>query len=75
MHCISFFIHRVALSDKNRWNSDFQHELCVLTTDYQLYISPAGKGSHQIHRCLNAGCGTGIWALDFGLSDGCIMDK
>ncbi|KAL8357282.1 hypothetical protein RB598_002225 [Gaeumannomyces tritici] len=44
---------------------NLQHALCVLTTDHQLYICPAGKGSHQIHRCLDAGCGTGIWAMDF----------
>ncbi|EJT77236.1 hypothetical protein GGTG_07148 [Gaeumannomyces tritici R3-111a-1] len=36
----------------------------ILPND-ELYICPAGKGSHQIHRCLDAGCGTGIWAMDF----------
>lgn len=45
---------------------DLQHALCVLTTDNELYLCPAGKDGHQIHRALDAGCGTGIWTMDFG---------
>ncbi|TLD31153.1 hypothetical protein PspLS_02943 [Pyricularia sp. CBS 133598] len=42
-----------------------QHFLCFLTLDDQLYISPAGRDGKQIGRVLDAGCGTGCWALDF----------
>ncbi|KAI6477839.1 hypothetical protein MCOR17_000330 [Pyricularia oryzae] len=44
---------------------DLQHFLCFLTLDDQLYISPAGRDGKQIGRVLDAGCGTGCWALDF----------
>lgn len=44
---------------------DLQHAMCVLTTDNELYLCPAGKNGHQIHRALDAGCGTGIWTMDF----------
>ncbi|TLS30966.1 hypothetical protein PpBr36_02811 [Pyricularia pennisetigena] len=42
-----------------------QHFLCFLTLDDQLYICPAGRDGKQIGRVLDAGCGTGCWALDF----------
>ena len=39
----------------------------TLTFDGKLYTSPAGK-DRQLHRVLDAGTGTGIWAMDFGNS-------
>jgi hypothetical protein len=33
--------------------------------DNQLSISPAGKDK-PLKRVLDAGCGTGIWTVDFG---------
>ncbi|KAK4041210.1 Phosphoethanolamine N-methyltransferase [Parachaetomium inaequale] len=44
---------------------DLQHNLAVLTQDSRLYICPAGKDK-PLNRVLDAGCGTGIWAIDFG---------
>ncbi|TLD15993.1 uncharacterized protein PgNI_01902 [Pyricularia grisea] len=46
-------------------DANLQHFLCFLTLDDQLYISPAGRDGRQIGRVLDAGCGTGCWALDF----------
>ncbi|KAK4120503.1 S-adenosyl-L-methionine-dependent methyltransferase [Parathielavia appendiculata] len=43
---------------------DLQHNLVILTQDGQLYISPAGKDK-PLKRVLDAGCGTGIWSIDF----------
>lgn len=43
---------------------DLQHHLFSLTFDGKLYTCPAGK-EKQLHRVLDAGTGTGIWALDF----------
>ena len=33
--------------------------------DNQLFLSPVGK-QKQLKRVLDAGCGTGIWSMDFG---------
>ncbi|KAH7133504.1 S-adenosyl-L-methionine-dependent methyltransferase [Dactylonectria macrodidyma] len=43
---------------------DQQHHLSLLTLDGRLFASPAGK-EKPLGRVLDAGCGTGIWALDF----------
>ncbi|KAH7366968.1 S-adenosyl-L-methionine-dependent methyltransferase [Plectosphaerella cucumerina] len=43
---------------------DLQHNLMCLTFDGKLHISPAGVDK-PLHRVLDAGTGTGIWALDF----------
>ncbi|KAH8895763.1 S-adenosyl-L-methionine-dependent methyltransferase [Thozetella sp. PMI_491] len=43
---------------------DLQHACCLLTLDNKLYICPAGQ-DRPIKRVLDAGCGTGIWTLDF----------
>ncbi|KAK3321507.1 S-adenosyl-L-methionine-dependent methyltransferase [Cercophora scortea] len=43
---------------------DLQHNLCILMQDNRLFISPAGKDK-PLGRVLDAGCGTGIWAIDF----------
>lgn len=45
--------------------TDLQHNLMCLTFDGKLHISPAGV-EKPLHRVLDAGTGTGIWALDFG---------
>lgn len=46
---------------------DLQHNLCIRMQDNQLYISPAGKDkSKPLGRVLDGGCGTGIWAIEFG---------
>jgi len=45
---------------------DLQHNLCILMQDNQLYICPAGKDGKPVHRVLDAGTGTGVWAIEFG---------
>jgi len=42
---------------------DLQHALISLMYDNQLYVCPAGK-EKPLNRVLDAGCGTGIWAID-----------
>jgi len=44
---------------------DLQHHLFTLTFDGKLFTCDVEKGEKQIHRVLDAGCGTGIWAIDF----------
>lgn len=44
---------------------DLQHHLFTLTLGGKLYLSPVGKDK-PIRRCLDAGTGTGVWAIDFG---------
>lgn len=44
---------------------DLQHHLFTLTFDGKLFTCDVDKGKKQIHRVLDAGCGTGIWAIDF----------
>jgi SAM-dependent methyltransferase len=44
---------------------DLQHHLFTLTFDGKLFTCDVDKGEKQIHRVLDAGCGTGIWAIDF----------
>jgi ribosomal protein L11 methylase PrmA len=35
--------------------------------DNQLYVCPAGKDKENpLKRVLDGGCGTGIWAMEFG---------
>lgn len=47
---------------------DFQHHLLGLTFDHHLTVCPVGK----VHRVLDVGTGTGIWAMDFGTWNGWI---
>jgi len=42
---------------------DLQHHLFTLTLDGKLHACPAGEGK-PLRRVLDAGTGTGIWALD-----------
>ncbi|PHH62232.1 hypothetical protein CDD80_1370 [Ophiocordyceps camponoti-rufipedis] len=46
-------------------SSDLQHHLCTLTLKGKLFTCPAGRDS-PLDRVLDAGTGTGIWAMDFG---------
>ncbi|PFH61478.1 hypothetical protein XA68_17309 [Ophiocordyceps unilateralis] len=43
---------------------DLQHHLCTLTLNNKLFICPAGRDG-PLDRVLDAGTGTGIWAMDF----------
>ncbi|KAL2151629.1 hypothetical protein VTH82DRAFT_6727 [Thermothelomyces myriococcoides] len=44
---------------------DLQHQVFSLTFDGALHICPAGKEGPPLKRVLDAGTGTGIWAIDF----------
>jgi len=46
-------------------HQDLQNHLFQLTLGGKLYRAPIGK---DIHNCLDVGTGTGIWAIDFGIS-------
>ncbi|KAK4208054.1 S-adenosyl-L-methionine-dependent methyltransferase [Rhypophila decipiens] len=43
---------------------DLQHNLCVLIQGNKLFLAPVGKDK-PLNRVLDAGTGTGIWAMDF----------
>lgn len=45
---------------------DLQHTIFLLTIDHRLNVAPIEK---QPHRVLDAGCGTGIWAIEYGTAD------
>ncbi|KAH6714744.1 S-adenosyl-L-methionine-dependent methyltransferase [Leptodontidium sp. MPI-SDFR-AT-0119] len=52
-------------SDENELDRlDLQHHLFLLTQKGKLYLSPIPK-EQQLHRVLDVGTGTGIWAIDF----------
>ncbi|KAF4442653.1 hypothetical protein F53441_11694 [Fusarium austroafricanum] len=44
--------------------SNLQHHLFMLTLGGKLYLSPIG-GDKPLNRALDAGTGTGVWAIDF----------
>ncbi|KAK3985306.1 Phosphoethanolamine N-methyltransferase 1 [Cladorrhinum sp. PSN332] len=44
---------------------DMQHHVFLLSFDANLYLSPAGRDGKPLRRVLDAGTGTGIWAVDF----------
>ncbi|KAK7431886.1 hypothetical protein QQZ08_001505 [Neonectria magnoliae] len=46
-------------------DGDIQHHLFTLTFDGKLHTAPL---TQPLHRVLDAGTGTGIWAIDFGKS-------
>jgi methylase of polypeptide subunit release factors len=43
---------------------DLQHHLFSLTLGGKLYLSPLGRDK-PVQRALDAGTGTGVWAIDF----------
>ncbi|KAF4960892.1 hypothetical protein FSARC_10323 [Fusarium sarcochroum] len=45
---------------------DFQHNLCLLTFENELGLSPPNHYNSNVKRVLDLGTGTGIWAIDFG---------
>jgi tRNA1(Val) A37 N6-methylase TrmN6 len=45
--------------------TDLQHHLYLLNYDGKLFICPMDE-QKEIHRVLDVGTGTGIWAIDFG---------
>lgn len=38
----------------------------------QLFLSPV-REDKQLHRVLDAGCGTGIWSMDVGKLKDCLL--
>lgn len=44
---------------------DLQHHMFLLTFDNKLCLCPIPQDK-QLHRVLDVGTGTGIWAIDFG---------
>lgn len=51
-----------------------QHHVFYLTFDGALHTCPAGKEGPPLRRVLDAGTGTGIWAMDFGIRAPLIAD-
>ena len=49
--------------DKEQDRLDLQHHLFCLTFRKHLFTCPVNR---PLHRVLDAGTGTGIWAIDFG---------
>lgn len=45
---------------------DLQHHMYYLTLGGKLYIAPIPE-DQVLHRVLDLGTGTGIWAIDFGM--------
>ncbi|KAF4979791.1 hypothetical protein FZEAL_4065 [Fusarium zealandicum] len=45
---------------------DLQHNLCLLTFDNKLGLSPPNMPDSKVKRILDLGTGTGVWAIDFG---------
>lgn len=44
---------------------DLQHHLFTLTLGGKLYLSPLQRDDKPLGRVLDAGTGTGVWAIDF----------
>lgn len=44
-------------------DADIQHHLFALTFEGRLHAAPLDQ---PLRRVLDAGCGTGLWAIDFG---------
>ncbi|KAH7079454.1 S-adenosyl-L-methionine-dependent methyltransferase [Paraphoma chrysanthemicola] len=49
------------MDEEERERLDFQHHIVWLTLDQKLNLAPI----RHVNRALDAGCGTGIWAIDF----------
>ncbi|KAL8305345.1 hypothetical protein RB597_003803 [Gaeumannomyces tritici] len=44
---------------------DLQHNIVLLTLGGKLHLAPIGEDGRHVSRVLDAGTGTGIWAMDF----------
>lgn len=44
---------------------DLQHNLFLLTFDNVLGLAPPNQSDSKVHRVLDVGTGTGIWAIEF----------
>ncbi|KAJ3545024.1 hypothetical protein NM208_g2720 [Fusarium decemcellulare] len=58
--------HRLPNDDEENDRLDLQHNLCLLTFDNKLGLSPPNLPGSNVQRVLDVGTGTGIWAVDFG---------
>jgi ubiquinone/menaquinone biosynthesis C-methylase UbiE len=56
---------------KSAENIDFQTQLAWLSLGKQQTHAPIGK----LHRALDVGCGTGLWAIDFCNTDRVQLQK
>ena len=45
---------------------DLQHHMYSLTLGGKLFVAPIPE-EQKLHRVLDLGTGTGIWAMDFGI--------
>lgn len=48
------------------WHTDLQHHVFYITYESKLGLSPPNERDRKVKRVLDVGCGTGIWAMDFG---------
>ncbi|KAI1017179.1 hypothetical protein LB505_001973 [Fusarium chuoi] len=62
-HMSRQFITNVTLQSEQE-RLDLQHHLFTLTLGGKLFLSPIGDTKH-LSRVLDAGTGTGVWAIDF----------
>ena len=49
-----------------KYMTDLQHHLFQLTFGGGMFTAPIDR--KKVHRILDAGTGTGIWAIDMGMS-------
>ena len=47
--------------------AEFQHHIFQLTYDGKLGLCPLNEKDRKVGRVLDAGCGTGSWAIDYGI--------
>lgn len=46
---------------------DMQHHIFLLSFDGKLGFCPLNDRAATVGRVLDIGCGTGIWAMDYGI--------
>ncbi|KAH8839531.1 hypothetical protein MCOR27_004758 [Pyricularia oryzae] len=49
--------------DRENERLNLQHNLCMMTIGWKLYISPIDQ--RPVNRVLDIGCGTGVWSMEF----------